>query len=49
MNYTISFQERAKLGLEQLSKQSPVTLAMALKQAQQLKVQSKSENKKGRG
>lgn len=29
MNYTISFQERAKLGLEQLSKLSPVTLTMA--------------------
>ncbi len=42
----ISFQERAKLGLEQLSKQSPVTLAMALKQVQKLKAQSKFVNKK---
>ncbi len=48
MNYTISFQERAKLGLEQLSKQSPVTLAMARSQAQKLKTQSKSGNKKQR-
>jgi hypothetical protein len=48
MNYTISFQERAKLGLEQLYKQLPVTLAMARKQAQKLKAQSKSGNKKQR-
>lgn len=45
----MSFQERAKLGLEQLSKQSPVTLAMARKQALKLKTQSKSESKKQRG
>lgn len=49
MNYTMSFQERARLGLEQLSKQSPVTLAMARQQAQKLKAQSKSGNKKQRG
>ena len=48
MNYTISFQERTKLGLEQLSKQSPVTLKMAKKQAQQLKTKSISKNKKER-
>jgi len=42
----MSFQERAKLGLEQLSKQSPVTLEMARLQAQKLKSQSKSESKK---
>jgi len=29
MNYTISFQERVKLAMEQLSKQSPVTLENA--------------------
>ncbi len=46
MNFTISFQERAKLGLEQLSKQSPVTLEMARLQAQKLKSQSTSGNKK---
>jgi hypothetical protein len=49
MNYTMSFQERAKLGLEQLSKQSPVTLKMAKQQAQQLKARSISKAKKQRG
>lgn len=44
----MSFQERARLGLEQLYKQSPVTLEMARNQVQKLKVQSKSENKKQR-
>lgn len=33
----MSFQERAKLGLEQLSNQPPVTLDMARDQVQQLK------------
>ena len=37
MDYTISFQERVKLGMEQLSKQSPVTLSMAHTQIQKLK------------
>jgi hypothetical protein len=44
----MSFQERAKLGLEQLSNQSPVTLAKARSQAQKLKIQSNSKNKKKR-
>ena len=44
----MSFQERARLSLEQLFKQSPVTLEMARNQAQKLKTQSKSENKKQR-
>ena len=48
MNYTLSFQERAKLGLEQLSKQLPVTLTMARKQAQLLKTKSSTETKKQR-
>jgi hypothetical protein len=48
MNNTISFQERAKLALELLSKQSPVTLTMARNQALRLKNQSKSEKKKQR-
>lgn len=48
MNYIISFQERAKLSLELLSKQSPVTLEMAPNQVQKLKAQNKSENKKQR-
>ncbi len=48
MNFTISFKERARLGLEQLSKQLPVTLEMARNQAQRFKTQSKSEHKKRR-
>ncbi|WP_396174550.1 hypothetical protein [Flavobacterium sp.] len=48
MNYTMSFRERAKLGLEQLSNQSPVTLTMARQQAQSLKTKSTSKNKKQR-
>lgn len=48
MNYTMSFQERAKLGFEQLSKQSPVTLAMARKQAQLLKLKSITKKNKKR-
>lgn len=48
MNYRISFQERVKLGMEELSNQSPVTLAMARKQAQTLKTLSSSGNKKKR-
>lgn len=49
MTSTMSFQERARLGSEQLSKQSPVTFAMARRQAQQLKSQSNSKNRKQRG
>lgn len=48
MNYEMSFQERAKLAMELLSKQSPVTLTMARNQAKRLKTKSKSENKKQR-
>jgi hypothetical protein len=44
----MSFQERARLSLEQLSKQSPATLEMAPNQLQKMKTQSKSENKKQR-
>ncbi len=44
----MSFQERAKLGMEKLSKQSPTTLDKAKKQAQILKEQSASKNKKSR-
>ena len=46
MKYNISFQERAKLGLEQLSKQSPVTLEEALAQVKWLKEKSQTEQKK---
>ena len=45
MNYNISFQERAKLGMEILSKQSPVTLEKARAQAQWLSQASQSKNK----
>ncbi len=48
MNYKISFQERVKLGMEQLFNQSPVTLAMARRQAQHLKMKSTTKNKKQR-
>lgn len=48
MIYKISFQERAKLGLEQLSKQSPTTLRKARLQAQKLKTLSLSKNNKQR-
>ncbi len=48
MNYTISFQERVKLAMVQLSKQSPVTLESAKKQVELLKKQSISKNKKQR-
>ena len=41
-----SFQERAKLGMEKLSKQSPITLEKARLQAQLLKTQSSSKKKK---
>lgn len=44
MDDAISFQERAKSGLEQSSKQSPVPLALARKQAQQLQSKSISKN-----
>jgi hypothetical protein len=35
----MTFQERSKLGMEKLSKQSPITLEKAKKQAQLLKEQ----------
>ena len=44
----MSFQERAKLGMEQLSKQLPVTLVMARQQAAKLKALSTTKNKKKR-
>lgn len=48
MNYKISFQERAKLGMEILSKQSPVTLEKARAQAKRLSENSRSKEKKKR-
>ena len=48
MNYNVSFQERAKLGMAQLSKQSPTTLEQARKQARWLSQISTSSVKKQR-
>ena len=48
MNCKISFQERAKLAMEQLSKQLPYTYEQALKQVQQLKEMSQTKEKKQR-
>ncbi|MFY8188423.1 MAG: hypothetical protein ACOVLC_10750 [Flavobacterium sp.] len=48
MNYNISFEERAKLALEHLSKQSPVTYEKALEQVKKLKKMSKTKLKKQR-
>ncbi len=48
MNYKISFKERAKLSMEQISKQSPVTLEKARAQAERLSQASKSKEKKQR-
>ena len=46
MSYKISFQERAQLAMENLSKQSPVTYEQALKQVKKLKEQSPIKVKK---
>ncbi len=46
MNCNLSFQERAKLSMEQLSKQQPVTLKEAKAQVIWLKKVSISKNKK---
>ncbi|WP_163381906.1 hypothetical protein [Cyclobacterium sp. SYSU L10401] len=46
MNYDKSFQESARLGLEELSKQSPVTLEQARLQVQRLRNQNKSAIRK---
>jgi hypothetical protein len=40
MSYKMSFQERAKLSMEMLSKQSPITLKEAREQVNWLKSQS---------
>jgi hypothetical protein len=48
MNCKISFQERAKLSMEQLSKQPPVTLEEARAQVKWLKYNSVSLDKKKR-
>ncbi len=48
MNYNISFQERAKLGMEIISKQQPISLQAAKKQVEKLKKLSTQKNKKQR-
>jgi hypothetical protein len=48
MNYKISFQERAKLGMEMLSRRLPVSLEEARAQAERLRKASQSEDKKQR-
>jgi Fe-S cluster assembly ATPase SufC len=48
MNYKLSFQERAKLGMEQLAKQKPVTIEEARAQAERLRKASQSKDKKQR-
>lgn len=48
MNFFMSFQERAQLGMEELSKQLPVTLKMARVQAAWLRTQSCSAQQKKR-
>lgn len=44
----MSFQERSRLGMEKLSKQPPVTLEEARKQASALKTQNNTKTKKQR-
>ncbi len=46
MSYKISFQERAKLAMENLSKQSPVTYEKALEQVKRLKEMNPTKVKK---
>lgn len=46
MNCKISFEERAKIGMEMLSKQKPVTLEEAKAQAKWLSEMSTSKDKK---
>ena len=48
MNYKISFQERAQLALENLSKQLPVTYEKALEQVKRLQEISQAKVKKQR-
>lgn len=48
MNCKISFEERAKIGMEMLAKQKPVTLEEARAQAKWLSEMSTSKEKKQR-
>jgi hypothetical protein len=49
MKSNLTFQERAKLGMEQLAKQPPITLQEALAQVAFLKSTSTSKERKKRG
>ncbi|MBZ9787059.1 hypothetical protein LB456_06265 [Psychroflexus sp. CAK57W] len=46
MNYKLSFRERAALAMMQLSKQLPTTLEQAREQAQWLKKNTRTNQKK---
>lgn len=48
MNYKLTFEERAKISMEQLAKQGPVTLEQARAQAKRLSENSTSKEKKKR-
>ncbi len=48
MNYKITFKERTQLAMENLSKQSPITLENARKQVKWLKEMSQTKKKKQR-
>lgn len=48
MNYKISFQERAEIGMKMLAKQKPVTLEEARAQEKWLSEVSTSKEKKQR-
>ena len=45
MNTKLTFKERARLGMSELSKQQPVTLEFAIQQAKNVSHQSKSNKK----
>lgn len=49
MNSKMSFRERAAVAMMQLSKQSPTTLEEMRKQAQWLKQNTKTKQKKQKG
>ncbi len=48
MNYKLSFQERAAIAMMHLSKQLPITLEQAKEQAQWLRKNTKTKQKKQR-
>jgi hypothetical protein len=46
MNYKMSFQEMQKLGMEKLSKQSPISLEKKREQYKNLKTQNSLKSKR---